>query len=214
MRKRTFVIYCILTVVLLLLHWDRSLEPTYTAFSMAGIILFGLIIGIMLLVKKERKKSIIVTYIVLVCAIIATVYFTFDKITMNDLLIDSDDESITSVQLRSQDGNRSWSWYPSEDQVLSDRSTAEIHGGSAEEVLSGLSEITIQNYCFGSAELDPVIEDISIYTSGGNRISIYEGYNNSYSVRVNGRSLRGKWIFSQPISDYIPAEILESVCSE
>ena len=214
MRKTTLVLGSIIIALQLLPHYDRFLPPTYKTFIMAITVLLWLIMGIVLFVKKERRKSFIVTYIVLACAIGATICFTFDKVVLKDLFIDSNNETITAVFLGSNDGNNTWRWYPSEGQALSDSSAAVINGGSAETLLHGINEVTAQNYWWGSTKTDPLLADIAIYTSSGNKLSIYFETNGSSFLHANGRSLRGKWIFSQPLSDYIPAEILESVCGE
>ena len=213
MRKTSFALTSIIIALLLSQHYILVLPPVYKTIILSVTVLLWLAVGIILFVKKDRRKTFLVTYIVLACAIFATTYFTFDKVVLKELFIDSNNETITAVFLRCKDGNNTWRWYPSEAQALPDTSAAVINGGSAEALLQGLNEVTAQNYYFGSKVSEPVIADYTIFTSDGNRLTIYEG-NGSFAILANGHSLRGEWIFSQPLSDYIPAEILESVCNE
>lgn len=174
MRKTSFALTSIIIALLLSQHYILVLPPVYKTIILSVTVLLWLAVGIILFVKKDRRKTFLVTYIVLACAIFATTYFTFDKVVLKELFIDSN---------------------------------------SAEALLQGLNEVTAQNYYFGSKVSEPVIADYTIFTSDGNRLTIYEG-NGSFAILANGHSLRGEWIFSQPLSDYIPAEILESVCNE
>ena len=213
MKNSSFALECVVTLVLLMQHFISDLSPVTKTALMACTILIWLITGIMLLVKKDRRKPVVVTYIIIVCAIVATVCTTFGKVTLKDLFIDSEEEHITSVSLRSKDGTQNWTWYPSEEEpVLAEGTIPTINGGSADELLRGLGEISAQNYWLGPAESEEELTDIGIHTSGGNTLYMSERSDGTFSIHPNNeKSLHGKWVLNEPLHHYIPSAVMEYI---
>lgn len=210
--KRLTLVLQIIAIVLLLPH-SGSPSPVYKTASLAAALLLWLVPGIILLVKKEWSKSVIAVYIVTGCAIAATLLGTFHKVTLQDAFLASDSETITAVELWVRDGSHCWRWLPSEEPIAVDDPATMIQGGSAGELLEGLGEITAQNYWLGNSPIQQEIDDIRIYTSEGHSLSVLS-YGGAFLIRGNGERLRGLWLLDRPISEYIPTEVLEVVCSQ
>ena len=180
-------------------------------FFALGIILSAAAV-VMLCVNKKRSKIFFISLAVFAAYMIFFV-FGFHTKTLADFVPDG--YSIEYVEIRMADESKSVAWTPGGGSPViteNDGTHISIEGGSAEDMMGLMEEITLRDYWLTGAEAEGKISDIIIYLAadGGEfSISVYcMDKEATIFFHEKGKSSSSRWMIFDSLDKLIPSEVM------